>query len=342
MSNDTEQTNLSTKISDALIAVPKGLMPGCIKAIDRLVGAAIDIPVAYLNQKKAKINAQTESYKRVEASISKGAALVARADPDIVQRSLDVLVRKEYRKQTNREAVADAMIEGLSRNAPNEMEDAPSLLTADLDEDWLNVFERYAEDASSDRLQGLWGRVLAGEIRKPGRFSTRTLRFLSEFSQADALDFETFAKYAFGDISPKSLASPSDSKDIRPLVNLESSGLIQGASGLGLETTLRFNELGLAYMREDCLVIVLKGNPNTEISQSVIVLTPLGRELLSLLTNRSARYSAKAVALALRNPQTHACHLCFLKNGQLSGSMNIIETFWNNDNLTAEPIVSEA
>lgn len=97
------------------------------------------------------------------------------------------------------------------------------------DDDWLNVFERYVEDASSERLQGLWGKVLAGEIRRPGRFSTRTLRFLSEFSQADALTFESFAKSAFADNAPKKAVTNKEDRNIGHLIHLEASGLIQGA-----------------------------------------------------------------------------------------------------------------
>lgn len=52
-----------------------------VKALDRLLGSAVDIPVAWLAQKKAKIDAQTESYQLVEASIAQATALEA-ADPE--------------------------------------------------------------------------------------------------------------------------------------------------------------------------------------------------------------------------------------------------------------------
>lgn len=194
-----------------ILSIPKGLTPGVIKALDRLVGASINIPIAWLQQKNAKIDAQTESYKLVEASIAENVASGAGADPDIAQRAMNKLARKEYRKQVNREAVASAMVEDLQDHATSAENLATgSVPTSELDDNWLNVFERYAEDASSERLQGLWGKVLAGEVRQPGRFSSRTLRFLSEFSQSDALLFETFAKSVFGDNAPKKLVAPKD------------------------------------------------------------------------------------------------------------------------------------
>lgn len=76
----------------------EALLPSSIKALDRLIGALAHIPIAWLNHKKAKIELQTQAYALVEASIGKVAASEAGADKETVQRALDVLVRKEYRR----------------------------------------------------------------------------------------------------------------------------------------------------------------------------------------------------------------------------------------------------
>lgn len=68
---EQEPSNLSAQIAEAFVAVPKSLTPGVIKTLDRLVGATVDIPVAWLQQKKAKIDAQTASYTLVESNIAK-------------------------------------------------------------------------------------------------------------------------------------------------------------------------------------------------------------------------------------------------------------------------------
>ncbi len=147
------------------------LYPASVKALDRLIGAAVDIPVAWLAQKKARVDAQTEAYVIVEKAIAKAASTDVAADKATVQRAVDVLVRKEYRRQNNREAVSIAMLNDMrsANDHPQPTDDEPDASPAgEVDEDWLNVFERYAEDASTERMQNLWGRVLAGEIRKPG------------------------------------------------------------------------------------------------------------------------------------------------------------------------------
>lgn len=325
---EQEPTNLPAQIAEAIVSIPKGLTPGVIKALDRLVGAAVDLPVAWLKQKTAKIDTKTESFKLVEASIAKSAALSAGGDSEIAQRALNTLVRKEYRKQTNREAVAAAMVEDLRDETSDNT--APSDPAIELDDDWLNVFEQYAENASSEKLQGLWGKVLAGEIRRSGQFSRKTLRFLSEISQADALDFETFAKSSFGDFAPRKSVEPKDNANIAHLITLEASGLIQGVSAIGLSKTFTFSESGQVFLNEGNLAICLTGEPGTEVTYAVIPLTALGQEVLCLIGNRNARDAARVVALAIRTPEIHEAYLG-VRDTSVKGRINVVETLWLKD-----------
>jgi hypothetical protein len=332
---DANQPNshLPAQIADAVSGIPKALIPASIKALDRLVGAFVDLPVAWLSQQKARIDAKTESYKMVEATIAHEAAEIAGADKATIQRAVSVLVRKEYRKQTNREAVAAATIEDLRSTEEIHGQSGPQPngqpAAHEVDEDWLNVFERYAEDASTERMQKLWGRVLAGEIRKPGHYSMRTLRFLSEFSQSDALLFEQFANIAFRDFAPKKLVVPTGTEDIRQLVYLESAGLIHGASSMGVAQTLHYNPQGCAFITEGTLVIVLIGQPGSKVEFEVVALTPLGQELLSLLPGRDPRAAARRVAVAIRSKEIEAADLAVIlpPNGQLFR----LESLWAKD-----------
>lgn len=323
----------ATNIVGAISGIPAALIPSSVKALDRLLGAATDIPAAWLAQKKAQIDAQTQAYALVEAEIAKVAASEASATPEIVEKAVSVLVRKSYRKQINREAVAAAAIDELKsdqKGSDGEADEATfttSTPPPELDEDWLNVFERYAEDATSERMQKLWGRVLSGEIRAPGKYSMRTLRFLSEFSQNDALSFENFSKNVFGGMAPKSLVSTGD--DITELLNLEAAGLITGASGLGLRSGIMFRSDGLYFLTEGDIGIGLKGTPNTKFDWESIILTPLGIELISLLPGRSAIDSARRVLLALKNPITKEGYIVNVRNGYVIGEMTPL---WRESN----------
>lgn len=285
--------------------------------MDRLIGAAIDIPVAWLTQKAAKIEAQTQAFTVVEKAIGEAAARVAGGDESTVERAMASLVRKQYRQQKNREAVAFASLEDLRAHTRPEDESAkPTPEQAEVDEDWLNVFERYAEDASTERMQNLWGRVLAGEIRRPGKYAVRTLRFLSEFSQSDGLMFAELGKSTFGDLAPNSLVKPRSKADIRDLIYLESSGLIQGATGGTLTYTLTIRENGIGVLREGALILIFEGEPGSNVSCQACILTPLGQELLSLLPGRDAKQAARAVANTLRRPGLTSATLAVAIEGQ--------------------------
>ena len=309
MANEEKPSNLPADIAAAVTSVVHALIPSSLKALNRLVGAGVEIPVAYLDRVAQRAKAKTSSYVAVEEAVADAVALGVAADKDIARRAMANLVAKEYRKQENREAIAREFLSELQSDQaqPDASLEAPT----ELDDDWLNVFERYAEDASTERLQKLWGRVLAGEVRKPGRFTTRTLRFLSEFSQADALLFADFCSCAFGGIAPKTLASPDDQKDISGLLNLETAGLITGASG-PLKRTLHFNSGGFAYLVEHGLTVQFCGTQGASIPIPGYLLTPLGEELISLLPGRDPREAARKVAQTIRNEGIMAAYVAHL------------------------------
>ena len=112
-----QTTNWPAQIVEAVSGITDALVPRSLKALDRLIGAGVDIPVAFLEQKAAKIGAQTSAYKAVEAAIASAVASEAEASPEIIQGALDVLVRKSYRKQKNVEAVSVMAIEDLRSNS---------------------------------------------------------------------------------------------------------------------------------------------------------------------------------------------------------------------------------
>jgi len=324
MSDSDEFPDLPAALSRALVGIPAALVPSSIKALDRLIGAAVDLPTAILAQQKARIDAQTASYQAVERAIAVAAALEAGGNPETVKRAVTTLVRKAYRKEKNVEAVALAMAEELSRNP--DQQTAPDGEGV-IDDDWLNVFERFAEDASSERLQQLWGRVLAGEVRKPGCFSIRTLRFLSEFSKADAEIFDEFAKSVFGDFAPLSLVKPEEDADLRNLLHLESIGVIHDAAGKGLALLSRFGPIGTITFWEGPWVLVLSGTPGELVSEHFLKLTPVGIELLRLLPGRDPAAAARRVAFAVRRSQYDSASI--LRKVSDDGTAVLVEVLWN-------------
>lgn len=59
------------------------------------------------------------------------------------------------------------------------------------DHDWTARFFNYIQDVSSEEMQVLWAKVLAGEIEHPGSVSIRGLSILRNLDQASAKLFQT-------------------------------------------------------------------------------------------------------------------------------------------------------
>ena len=80
-------------------------------------------------------------------------------------------IAQEIRSEVN---VSKALL-GAEAELENDPQTPPDRT---VDEDWLFRWRDAASVVSSEELQTLWGRVLAGEIKSPGSFSLRTLEFL--------------------------------------------------------------------------------------------------------------------------------------------------------------------
>ena len=89
---------------------------------------------------------------------------------------------QERKRQANIVAVVD--------HAALELEDS-RVPAVEPDHDWTARFFGDVQDVSSEEMQVLWGRVLAGEVRKPGTTSMRTIGILKDL---DATTARLFAR----------------------------------------------------------------------------------------------------------------------------------------------------
>ena len=65
---------------------------------------------------------------------------------------------------------------------------------AEPDHDWTARFFNYIQDISSEAIQFLWGKVLAGEIERPGSTSIRSLSILRNLDQRTAALFRNLSR----------------------------------------------------------------------------------------------------------------------------------------------------
>lgn len=192
--NDEKSTaiDLMTSLTGS---VPEPVATAFFKAVSELLGGFIAIPAAKLQQYAQGIHDVTVARSAVTSALAKAAAEDVAQDRQLVKSMAEVLVPSSVRKVQNRFRVTQKAAEHLEAQTAQQGSDNAS----SPDADWMNTFMRHAEDASSERLQDLFGRILAGQVVRPGAFGPATLRALSELDQKIAEDFMFAWEKSVGD-----------------------------------------------------------------------------------------------------------------------------------------------
>ncbi len=248
-----------------------------LAALDRFAGSLIDIPTAKLEAAAARIRA--ESNQKIRLLTSANESIHTLEDEEkLAQAVVKINTAERIEPTINKLHVAKLAIKHLSNNQSNEKRSSGN---DNLEEDWLNYFEQYAEKATSEKMRDLWARVLAGEIRKPQSFSLATLRFLSELDQeiAKVFERETMHRMQNGFIL---MPEDQEKRNQRffDLSFLEEVGLLQDVT-LGAQVTKKLNDEGYFIWREGNLM--LKAKAEESIRLEVVRITRVGQEITHIL-----------------------------------------------------------
>lgn len=141
-------------------------------------------------------------------------------------------VRTENRVKF-REAKKQLNIENITAIAANDLKDEPEIENNPIDEDWTNRFFNIAEDISSEEMQFLWGKILAGEIKSPKSYSLRALDILRNLTKEEA---DVFIKFAQAKLV---------SGDKFFIYNQDNGILLEKLFGITFSDRLLLTELGL-------------------------------------------------------------------------------------------------
>jgi len=268
--------------------VSAGARSRAISAIDYLIGGAFGIPAAYVDRWYRQIQAGTAAQEAIQAAENEAALEKLRADPAFGDRMVEHFICKQARQQFNREQIAQKAIKYV-----NETSDEQDIQEGyNISEDWLNMFESYAQKASSEQLQEIWARVLSGEIRKPGAFSLSTIRFIAEL---DAEIAKMFQDVVVCRLPNGMLLKPSElrGQNLLDYTFLEEVGLLQHVSGhLGID--LDKGEDGRCNYRIGSVLLLIKAKNNLRLD--LIRITRVGRQLSSILPKESDHRIAQQVA----------------------------------------------
>ncbi|NWE53318.1 DUF2806 domain-containing protein [Brevundimonas sp. P7753] len=182
----------------------------------------------------------------------------------------------EIGHQNNRESVAELTAEILVEDDGNgDSGEEPTL-----DPDWLNLFASHAEKASGDSLREMWARVLAGEIRKPGAISLRTLQFASTLDLPTAKAMQAMASWVYNGTNLPYLAGKK--LPFETLQLLHDEGLI-GSLDSNITNSVTLPEGWAAAMFGD-IGVFFKGSPGQVLSLPGISVSRVAKEFLGTIS----------------------------------------------------------
>ena len=191
------------------------------------------------------------------------------------------LMFQEQKRQSNIGAVV--------RLAADELGDK-EVQNHDVDHDWVARFFSDAQDVTSEHMQRIWAKILAGEVETPGRTSLHTLSILKNMSQRDAELFEEISRFVFHDFIfnvSEYTDKISEFPRLETLINIESYGLLH--ADIGLARTMETHTEGQKYVigkrrkRGKRIYRILRNDGGFhKIQIPAIPLSPQGRELHNL------------------------------------------------------------
>ncbi|WP_239953764.1 DUF2806 domain-containing protein [Pantoea sp. Z09] len=160
---------------------------------------------------------------------------------------------------------------------------------ADIESDWINRWRDYACKVSTDEMQSIWARLLAGEVKSPGKFSFRTMEFIKNITKKEAQEIESVLPFIFkeGFIFRGYLQSNRTryihkwlSLDI--LLKMQELGIVQEIHQGNVTINLNGNKGETAFIRcnEKALTFLREGD--SDINMPYIAVTQLGIQLAEI------------------------------------------------------------
>lgn len=152
----------------------------------------------------------------------------------------------------------------------------------DPDPDWTARFFDAAQDVSSEEMQEIWGKILAGEVKSPGQTSLRTLSILRDMTQKDARDFFNLMRFRIASFV------------------FEKGALIVLGDRLG-SLVANFRQIGLFCGTEICQKLILKENGKWIAEccgHALIIEGPPGRQIIMQMGQNAYVITSAGLELA--------------------------------------------
>lgn len=221
---------------------------------------------AYGRKKMADAEAYTEIRK---AETEAKAELLRLKGQDEVANYIEA---RETRKLNNVKSVLE--------KASSHFTEGEKVSDEPVDADWTNRFIGIVEDISDETLQDIWGRILAGEVKRPNSYSLRTLDLLRNITKEEAELFVKASKYY---IERDCIYTGDFALSLNETLLLGETGLIN-SEGLTMNWNVEPNsKLNVIVDKQTLLILQNDSNKRFKIIPSLRRLSKAGIEILSLI-----------------------------------------------------------
>lgn len=221
------------------------------------------------------------------ASYDNGSIAVNSTDTD------DLLKRAEMREKFQK-IREQQNIENVIGYAQQELLGMGPIPNTPVDDDWMARLLNNAKEVSSETMQFIWGKILAGEVASPGTFSKRTLDTIRNLSQDEASVFNNMLPYIVnfgGNLAISSSQAIHQMHGIRygNILLLDECGLMTAGLGVTLSMDVDNQPTPIAD-NGDILLVANRTSPlSTNVSISLHKLTSAGHELYKILLAGASR-----------------------------------------------------
>lgn len=142
--------------------------------------------------------------------------------------------------------------------------------------EWAALFFDSAKDCCDEEVQLLWSKILAGEIKEPGKYYKRTLTNLKQMERHEAEWFVKLCKYVIDDSYVPELVLNEDLFPFNEYQSLVDCGFLNANHG---SMEVKFDTM--LPLRDKELHIKIKDRPY---HMNVIILTDTGMQISKLIS----------------------------------------------------------
>lgn len=181
------------------------------------------------------------------------------------------LAYQEISRQENIETIVDKAYE--------EVSGIESCKEGDISREWMHRFIDAAGDISTEEMQKIWSKVLAGEVLDPTSFSLRTLECLRNLDVRDARLFDALCTVV---IANRFVINDTEFLEKRgitydAILKMDESGLINSSGMISFHKTIgKTTELVIDF---DEYILMGQSEEEIRFNMQEFPLTTAGREL---------------------------------------------------------------